>query len=91
MQAPATAPTQGQTQAKKGGTATAAPSAQDIADAKSKGMVWVNLETRVYHKDGTFYGHTKRGKFMTESDATKAGYRAAKESGTAKKAATTNK
>jgi hypothetical protein len=45
-----------------------------------KGMVWVNLNTRVYHREGDrWYGKTKNGKFMTESDAQKAGYRAAKE------------
>jgi hypothetical protein len=32
----------------------------------------------VYHKDGEFYGKTKQGKFMTEADAQKAGYHAAK-------------
>jgi len=35
--------------------ATPPPSDRDIADAKSKGLVWVNLGTRVYHKDGEFY------------------------------------
>lgn len=64
------------------------PSAQEIADAKSKGLVWVNLSTRVYHKDGAFYGNTKRGKFMTEDEAVKAGYRAAKERGSKKKTPT---
>jgi hypothetical protein len=43
------------------------------------GMVWVNLETKVYHKEGDrWYGKTKKGKYMTEDDAIKAGYRAAK-------------
>ena len=43
------------------------------------GMVWVNLETKVYHKEGDpWYGKTKRGKYMVEADAIKAGYRAAK-------------
>jgi len=37
------------------------------------------LDTRVYHKPGTrYYGKTKNGKYMSESDAIKAGYRAAK-------------
>lgn len=73
---------------KKAATATAAaPTAQEIADAKTKGMVWVNTSTKVYHKEGQYYGNTKHGKFMTEADAQKAGYKAAKEP-TPKKAAT---
>jgi DNA uptake protein ComE-like DNA-binding protein len=47
-----------------------------------KGMVWVNLSTKVYHKEGdVYYGNTKNGTFMTEADAIKAGYRAAKTGG----------
>ncbi len=57
---------------------TPAPSDKDIADAKAKGLVWVNTSSKVYHKDGEFYGKTKRGKFMSESDAVKDGNRAAK-------------
>lgn len=57
---------------------TAAPSDKEIADAKAKGMVWVNTSSKVYHKEGKFYGKTKRGKFMSEDDAKKAGYREAK-------------
>jgi hypothetical protein len=46
--------------------------------AKGSGMVWVNIETGVYHKRGTrWYGKTKHGKYMMEADALKAGYRAA--------------
>jgi hypothetical protein len=65
--------------AAKKSSARTAPSAQEIADAKSKGLVWVNLSTHVYHKEGPNYGTTKRGKFMTEEDARKAGYRPANE------------
>ena len=58
-----------------------APSANasdpEIASAKSSGQVWVNLESKVYHKGGRWYGKTKNGKFMSEADAKAAGYRAA--------------
>jgi DNA uptake protein ComE-like DNA-binding protein len=48
--------------------------------APAKGMVWVNTATKVYHYEGDrWYGKTKEGKFMTEQDAIKAGYRASKE------------
>jgi competence protein ComEA len=47
-----------------------------------KGMVWVNTGTGVYHYEGDhWYGNTKQGKFMTEAEAIKAGYRAAKTGG----------
>jgi hypothetical protein len=49
----------------------------DIAAAKSSGKVWVNTDTKVYHKSGRWYGKTKTGKFMTEDEAKAAGYRAA--------------
>ena len=45
-------------------------------------MVWVNTETKVYHKEGSrWYGRTKKGKYMSESEATKEGYREEKEGG----------
>jgi hypothetical protein len=44
-----------------------------------KGMVWVNTESGIFFREGDrWYGKTKEGKFMTEADATKAGYREAK-------------
>lgn len=53
---------------------TAAPAA-----APAPGMVWVNTDTKIYHREGDrFYGKTKHGKYMTESEAIQDGYRAAK-------------
>jgi hypothetical protein len=83
----AAAPAKGEAQtpetpkAKKTGSAQRAmPTASDseIAAAQASGKVWVNTETGVYHKGGRWYGATKQGKFMTEDDAIKAGYRASK-------------
>jgi len=62
---------------------TSAPASAQQPPAK--GMVWVNLDTKVFHREGDrYYGKTKNGKFMTEADALKAGYREAK-MGTTKK------
>lgn len=59
-----------------------APAATAAQQPPVKGMVWVNLSTKVYHKEGDrYYGNTKSGKFMTEADAIKAGYREAKTGG----------
>jgi hypothetical protein len=57
---------------------TSAPSAAEIAAAKSSGKVWVNLDSGIYHKAGRWYGKTKNGKFMTTEEARKAGYKPAK-------------
>ena len=50
----------------------------EIAAAKASGKVWVNTQTGVYHKEGKWYGATKQGKFMTEDEAVKAGFRPSK-------------
>lgn len=46
--------------------------------ANSQGMVWVNLDSGVYHyPNSRYYGKTKNGKYMSESHALGAGYHAA--------------
>ena len=69
---------------------TTAPTDKEIADAKSKGLVWVNLSSGVYHKEGKFYGKTKKGKFMSEDDAKKAGYHEAKTATSSKSSSKTS-
>jgi hypothetical protein len=42
------------------------------------GLVWVNTQVGVYHREGSpFYGTTDKGKYMTEQDAVQAGYKRA--------------
>jgi len=53
--------------------ASTPPSDQDIANAKSQGLVWADPDSRVYYKSGDLYGKTKRGKFATEDDSKKQG------------------
>jgi hypothetical protein len=44
------------------------------------GLVWVNTESKIYHVEGDrWYGKTKKGEWMTEAEAQKAGYRPVKE------------
>ncbi len=53
-------------------TATKTP-----APGGGHGLVWVNTESHVYHKEGSrFYGTTKKGKYMTEAEAIKDGDKA---------------
>ncbi len=41
------------------------------------GMVWADSNTKIYHKEGdAWYGTTKKGKWLTEKEAIKQGYRA---------------
>ncbi len=61
----------------RGVTASNATASQ-IADAKAKGMVWVNTKSRVYHTGGRYYGKTRHGQFMTLADAKKNGYKPSK-------------
>ena len=84
--APAPAPPAAAKSTKGTPTNSGGVSDADIARAQSSGMVWVNTDSKVYHKSGRYYGKTKQGKFMSEADAKKANYREAKqEVGTAKK------
>jgi hypothetical protein len=52
----------------------------------AKGMVWVNLESKVYHVEGDqYYGKTESGGWMTEDEAIKKGYHKSKQETKAKK------
>ena len=54
--------------------ASAEVAANPQAPGGGHGLVWVNTETHVYHREGSqFYGTTKKGKYMTEADAVKEG------------------
>jgi hypothetical protein len=63
-----------------GDVAKEAPPPEAVAKVPpQKGMVWVNTESGIFFREGDrWYGKTKEGKFMTEADAKKAGYREAK-------------
>ncbi len=58
--------------------ASSRASASEIANAKAKGLAWVNTESKVYHSGGRYCGKAKHGQFMSKADAQKAGHKAAK-------------
>jgi len=63
--------------------ATAAGEFATEAQAKARcpgdTVVWVNLESKIYHySSNRNYGHTKSGAYMCEKDTAAAGFRAAK-------------
>jgi hypothetical protein len=59
-------------------TPATTPVKPQTTQPKPAGVVWVNTQTGVYHKQGTrWYGKTKHGKYMLEADAVKAGYKPA--------------
>jgi len=71
---------QPQNRAQTGSSSRSGPgSATSSPPPAGSGMVWVNTETKVYHREGDrWFGKTKHGSYMTEADAIKAGNRAAK-------------
>ena len=61
---------------------SAAPAAAPMGPLGNPGpgMVWVNLDSKIYHRQGDrWYGKTKKGQYMSEADAVKAGYRDSKQ------------
>jgi len=77
--APPAAPSTPSSSPAPAAASTPTKSSPAAAPAPGTGMVWVNTDSGIYHKEGSrYYGKTKVGKYMTEADALKAGYRAAK-------------
>ena len=80
--APSAAPAAAKAAAKevKDKAIPAPPTAAQIADAKAKGMVWCNTNSKACHdSDDKFFGATKRGEFMMKADLAAKGYHMAGE------------
>ena len=67
---------------KKAAKTDASATASTPAPGAKPGDVWVNTgsKSKAYHKeDSKYYGKTKKGEYMSEADAIKAGYHLDKE------------
>jgi hypothetical protein len=79
---PVPAPTRASAPATVPAPAETIPPTAQAVPPPAKGMVWVNLDSRIFHREGDpWYGRTKHGQYLSEADALKAGYREAKKGG----------
>jgi competence protein ComEA len=79
---PAPMPADASNPAGGGQSAETIPPTTQAVPPPAKGMVWVNLDSKIFHREGDpWYGRTKHGQYMSDADALKAGYREAKKGG----------